>query len=113
MINRRFSTGGDATGSFGTAGDGGDGADQGDGGDARGGGIYIGNNGTVIITESSLTKNTATGGSPGPIAGPIFAAALFGWMPVALWIVLGAVLIGGVQDFSSLVASLRHRARSI
>ncbi|MFH2008169.1 MAG: carbon starvation CstA family protein [bacterium] len=49
----------------------------------------------------------------GPIAGPIFAAALFGWLPVALWIVLGAVLIGGVQDFSALVASLRHQARSI
>ncbi len=49
----------------------------------------------------------------GPIAGPIFGAALFGWLPVAVWIVLGAVLIGGVQDFSSLMASLRHRARSI
>jgi len=49
----------------------------------------------------------------GPIAGPIFAAALFGWLPVAVWLVLGSVLIGGVQDFSSLVASLRHKARSI
>ncbi len=49
----------------------------------------------------------------GPIAGPIFAAALFGWLPVALWIVLGAVLIGGVQDMSALVASVRNRARSM
>ncbi len=49
----------------------------------------------------------------GPIAGPIFAAALFGWLPVAVWVVVGAVFIGGVQDFSALMASLRHRARSI
>lgn len=49
----------------------------------------------------------------GPIAGPIIAAAAFGWMPVALWVVLGAVLIGGVQDLASLVASIRNRARSI
>ena len=49
----------------------------------------------------------------GPIAGPIIAAAVFGWAPTALWIVLGAIFIGGVQDFSTLVASLRHRGRSI
>ncbi len=49
----------------------------------------------------------------GPIVGPIIAAAAFGWLPPVLWIVLGALLIGGVQDFSSLVASLRHRARSV
>ncbi|MDY0001554.1 MAG: carbon starvation CstA family protein [Polyangia bacterium] len=49
----------------------------------------------------------------GPIAGPIIAAAAFGWLPVALWIVLGSVLIGGVQDLASLVASVRNRARSI
>ncbi len=49
----------------------------------------------------------------GPIAGPIIAAAAFGWLPVALWVVIGAVLIGGVQDLSALVASVRNRARSI
>jgi carbon starvation protein len=49
----------------------------------------------------------------GPIVGPIIAAAAFGWLPPVLWIVLGALLIGGVQDFGSLVASLRHRARSV
>ncbi len=49
----------------------------------------------------------------GPIAGPIIAAAAFGWLPVALWVAIGAVLIGGVQDFSTLVASIRNRARSI
>ncbi|MBD3161121.1 MAG: carbon starvation protein A [Candidatus Eisenbacteria bacterium] len=49
----------------------------------------------------------------GPIVGPIIAAAAFGWLPAVVWVVLGAILIGGVQDFSSLIASLRHKARSV
>lgn len=49
----------------------------------------------------------------GPIVGPILACLWFGWMPALLWIVLGAVFIGGVHDFGSLIASLRHKALSI
>ncbi|MBN1113867.1 MAG: carbon starvation protein A, partial [Oligoflexia bacterium] len=49
----------------------------------------------------------------GPIVGPIIAALAFGWLPVFLWIILGAIFIGGVHDFSSLVASIRHKAKSI
>jgi carbon starvation protein len=49
----------------------------------------------------------------GPIVGPILAAIWFGWLPAVLWIVLGAIFIGGVHDFSSLIASIRHRASSI
>jgi carbon starvation protein len=49
----------------------------------------------------------------GPIAGPILACQLFGWGPSILWIALGVVFIGAVHDFSALVASVRHRARSI
>lgn len=49
----------------------------------------------------------------GPIVGPIIAAAAFGWLPTLIWIVLGSIFIGGVHDFSSLVASVRHKARSI
>jgi carbon starvation protein len=48
-----------------------------------------------------------------PIVGPIIAALAFGWLPVVLWIVLGTIFIGGVIDFSALVASIRHNARSI
>ena len=48
----------------------------------------------------------------GPIVGPIIAAA-FGWIPVYLWILFGAVFMGGVHDFSSIVASIRHRGKSI
>jgi carbon starvation protein len=49
----------------------------------------------------------------GPIAGPIIACQQFGWLPALLWISFGVVLIGAVHDFSTLVASVRHDARSI
>jgi carbon starvation protein len=49
----------------------------------------------------------------GPIAGPILAAQMFGWLPCVLWIVLGVVLIGAVHDFSALIASVRHGSHSI
>jgi carbon starvation protein len=49
----------------------------------------------------------------GPIVGPILACLWFGWLPALLWILLGAIFIGGPHDFSSLVASLRHKAASI
>jgi len=47
-----------------------------------------------------------------PIIGPI-TAAVFGWIPVFLWIILGSIFIGGVHDFSSIVASVRHQGKSI
>jgi carbon starvation protein len=49
----------------------------------------------------------------GPIAGPILAAQYWGWMPALLWIAFGVIFIGAVHDFSSLTASVRHKARSI
>ncbi len=49
----------------------------------------------------------------GPIVGPILAAKLFGWLPTWLWIVLGAIFIGGVHDFATLTASIRHKGASI
>jgi len=49
----------------------------------------------------------------GPIVGPILACIWFGWLPAVLWIIIGAVFIGGVHDFLSLVASIRHKAASI
>lgn len=48
----------------------------------------------------------------GPISGPI-AAAIFGWVPVALWIIVGSIFFGGVHDFGSLFASIRHDGKSI
>ncbi|MCI4626161.1 MAG: carbon starvation protein A [Candidatus Magnetoovum sp. WYHC-5] len=49
----------------------------------------------------------------GPIVGPILAGIWFGWLPALLWIIVGAIFIGGVHDFFSLTASLKHRASSI
>ncbi len=49
----------------------------------------------------------------GPIVGPILSATAFGWLPAIFWIILGSIFIGGVHDFSSIVASIRHKARSI
>ncbi len=48
----------------------------------------------------------------GPIVGPVIAAG-FGWIPVYLWVVFGAIFIGGVHDYSSIVASVRHQSKSI
>lgn len=48
----------------------------------------------------------------GPITGPI-QAAVFGWIPVILWIIIGSIFIGGVHDFGSLVTSMRHDGKSI
>lgn len=49
----------------------------------------------------------------GPINGPIIASVMFGWAPTLVWILLGAIFIGGVHDFGSLVASIRNKARTI
>jgi carbon starvation protein len=49
----------------------------------------------------------------GPIVGPILAGIMFGWLPALIWILLGSIFIGGVHDMSALVASIRHKARSI
>lgn len=48
----------------------------------------------------------------GPINGPI-QAAIFGWLPVLLWILIGGIFFGAVQDFSSILASIRHKGKSI
>jgi carbon starvation protein len=49
----------------------------------------------------------------GPIVGPILGALWFGWLPALLWIVGGAIFFGAVHDFSALIGSVRHQARSI
>ena len=48
----------------------------------------------------------------GPINGPI-QAAVFGWVPVLLWVVIGGIFFGGVHDFGALFASVRNKGQSI
>lgn len=48
----------------------------------------------------------------GPINGPI-QAAMFGWLPVMLWILIGGVFFGAVQDFAAMYASVKNKGRTI
>lgn len=48
----------------------------------------------------------------GPINGPI-QAAMFGWLPVLLWILVGGVFFGSVQDFAAMYASVKNKGRTI
>lgn len=48
----------------------------------------------------------------GPINGPI-QAAVFGWIPVFLWVVVGGIFFGAMHDFGALFASIRHNGGSI
>ena len=48
----------------------------------------------------------------GPVTGPIIAA-MFGWLPALLWMLVGGVFFGAVQDFTALYASVKSGGRSI
>ena len=49
----------------------------------------------------------------GPIIGPILAVNYFGWAPVIAWVLLGAVLLGAMHDYVSLIASVRNKGKSV
>lgn len=63
-------------------------------------------------TPVLLGHHFASIAGAGPIVGPVIAAG-FGWIPVYLWVVFGAIFIGGVHDYASIVASVRHQSKSI
>lgn len=71
------------------------------------GGDYVPTSTAVV-----LGHHFASIAGAGPITGPI-NAAFFGWIPVLLWIVIGGIFFGGVQDFSALFASIRHDGKTI
>lgn len=48
----------------------------------------------------------------GPINGPI-QAAVFGWVPVLLWVLIGGIFFGAVHDFGAVFASIRNKGQSI
>ncbi|MDO5381348.1 MAG: carbon starvation protein A [Eubacteriales bacterium] len=48
----------------------------------------------------------------GPINGPI-QAAVFGWVPVMLWVLIGGIFFGATHDFGALFASVRNDGKSI
>ena len=49
----------------------------------------------------------------GPIIGPILAVNYFGWVPVVFWVLIGAVLIGAMHDYTALIASVRNKGKSV
>ena len=71
------------------------------------GGDYVPTSTAVL-----LGHHFASIAGAGPITGPI-NAAFFGWVPVFLWVVIGGIFFGGVQDFSALFASIRHDGKTI
>jgi carbon starvation protein len=66
-----------------------------------------------IESKFLLSQHFSAIAAAGPVVGPIAAGLMFGWLPALVWIVVGSILIGGVHDFTALVASIRHKARSI
>ena len=48
----------------------------------------------------------------GPVTGAI-QAAVFGWVPVLLWILIGGVFFGAVTDFGALYASVKNQGKSM
>ncbi len=48
----------------------------------------------------------------GPINGPI-QAAIFGWVPVVLWILIGGIFFGAMHDFGALFSSIRHKGKTL
>lgn len=59
-----------------------------------------------------LGHHFAAIGGAGPLIGPVLAAQ-FGYLPGALWILIGSVLAGAVHDMIILFASVRHDGKSI
>ena len=40
-------------------------------------------------------------------------AAVFGWVPVVLWVLIGGIFFGAVHDYGALFASIRHKGQSL
>ena len=74
--------------------------------------MYDGNDYVPAKAPVLLGHHFASIAGAGPINGPI-QAAVFGWLPVFLWVVIGGIFFGAVHDFGSLFASVRHGGKSI
>lgn len=73
------------------------------------------NDGKDFVPSSRLTvfaHQFSSIAGAGPVQGPILAAA-FGWVPVLLWLLVGGVFFGAVQDFGAMYASVKNDGKSI
>jgi len=77
--------------------------------------VILDDNVNYVATKKSILfgHHFSSIAGAGPIIGPVVVAALFGWVPAFLWIIIGSIFIGGVHDMTSLVASMRHQGKSI
>lgn len=62
----------------------------------------------IVLFGHHFTSIAGTG----PIVGPAIAI-FWGWLPALLWVLFGAIFVGAVHDFGSLVVSLRNRGQSV
>jgi len=74
--------------------------------------LYDGVDYVPAKTPVLLGHHFASIAGAGPIVGPVIAAG-FGWIPVYIWVLIGAVFIGGVHDYTTIIASIRHQSKSI
>lgn len=76
---------------------------------------YVHEDGNDYVPSSKFTVfahqfSSITGA--GPVTGPIIAA-MFGWAPVMLWLMIGGIFFGAVQDFTALYASVKNESKSM
>ena len=68
---------------------------------------YVPTNGWTVFSHQFSSIAGA-----GPVTGAI-QAAVFGWVPVLLWILIGGVFFGAVTDFGALYASVKNQGKSM
>ena len=75
--------------------------------------VRINDGGDYVPTNKwvNFGQHFAAIAGAGPLVGPVIAAQ-FGYLPGALWILIGCVLAGAVHDFVLLFASVRHDGKS-
>ena len=76
---------------------------------------YTHEDGQDYVPSSKLTvfaHQFSSIAGAGPVTGPILAS-VFGWVPVLLWLLIGGLFFGAVQDFGALYASVKNEGQSM
>ena len=76
---------------------------------------YTHEDGQDYVPSSKLTvfaHQFSSIAGAGPVTGPILAS-IFGWVPVLLWLLIGGLFFGAVQDFGALYASVKNEGKSM
>ncbi|MGN0143231.1 MAG: carbon starvation protein A [Roseburia sp.] len=76
---------------------------------------YVHEDGEDFVPSSKFTvfsHQFSSIAGAGPVTGPILAS-VFGWVPVLLWLIIGGLFFGAVQDFGALYASVKNEGKSM